>query len=930
MPRKRSSRPPGSRVTPSPPVVPPGSRLFVLSVPYLERGIAAAHGARWDAFLRATIFIGPALPPGLRPYGSPPFSWERWQEDDLNGTPGATPRPQAGLTPRPHQREAASAIANAARIGARGFLLADDVGLGKAQPLNSLVLTTHGFKRMGDITVGEEVVNPDGGVAKVLAVYPQGVRPVFRIALADGSSVRCDENHLWAVHAPERSNRGNAPLIKTTRELMDDMHVNDGSAKWYITPMPAAPNLDCGEYRPLDPYLLAVLLCDGHITHGSTMFSTSDEEIVQRVENALPGGVHVVKANGYDWRISRNAASGPDPMKSALQDLGLWESGSATEFVPRAYLESPVNARLAVIQGLMDTGGSITERGGHLAFTCISEQLSNDVAWLVRSLGGYARVTEQTTWDTTKSEQRKDGRKAFRVSISNLPPEIEPFRLRRKADLYRPPTRRINLRAIVDITPDGEEPTQCILLDSENHLYLTDNFTVTHNTVSALEGVLALSKHRTVQNVLIVTPLAVVPHWRRTVADLGLPDHGIRVCVINYDRLKKLLEVPVSAQAAKRTRTKNKRIAKEGTSLVPWDVIIFDESHKIRNSDSQRRAAAERLAQYSASRADAPFVIWASATAGQSPVEISYLWPLLAQLTKTPANSFRKFGPWLQEHGFHVVHEPRFDRWTWTDNAEERARDIQRMRSLLFERKTPVALRRIPENISGWPEIIRTLLPVDLAPDEYRLYNEAWTAFRQEMHLARKGKDPKAGMVARLRFRQKASLLRVSGTVEYALDLLENGHQVAISVQFLETLDHIAHGLEKAGVTVAILDGRNPHGREDERLRFQRGEAKVVLFTPVEGFSLHSQELLSGGQRATQAPRSTIIHDARFSGIEAIQIEGRCHRDGQAANVYYAFGADTVEEQIVRTLLSRVEATKSLVGDDTATLRALEAILDGN
>lgn len=582
VPRKRSSRPSTARtrVVASPPVVPPGDRLFVLSVPYLERALAAQHGAKWDPFLRATVFVGPSLPSNLQPYGSPPFSWERWQEDDLNGTPGAIPRPQAGLTPRPHQKEAASAIANAARIGARGFLLADEVGLGK--------------------------------------------------------------------------------------------------------------------------------------------------------------------------------------------------------------------------------------------------------------------------------------------------------------------------------------------------------------TLSALEGVRALRQHRSVRNLLIVTPLAVVPHWRRSVADSGFDAEGIRVCVINYDRLKNLLSVPSSAETAKRTRTKNKRIAKEGTSLISWDVVIFDESHKIRNPESQRRAAAERLAQYSASRSDAPFVIWASATAGQSPVEISYLWPLLAQLTKSPANSFRNFGPWLQEHGFHVNHEPRFDRWTWTDDAAERQRDIAHMRSLIFDRKTPVALRRVPEDIAGWPEIVRTLLPVDLAPDEYRLYNEAWTAFRKEMRLARKGKDPKAGMVARLRFRQKASLLRVAGTVDFALDLLENGHQVAISVQFLETLDHIAKGIEKAGVAVATLDGRNPRGREDERLRFQRGEAKVALFTPVEGFSLHSQELLSQGQRATRAPRSTIIHDARFSGIEAIQIEGRCHRDGQAANVYYAFGASTVEEQIVRTLLARVEATKALVGDDTATLRALEAILDGD
>jgi len=65
------------------------------------------------------------------------------------------------------------------------------------------------------------------------------------------------------------------------------------------------------------------------------------------------------------------------------------------------------------------------------------------------------------------------------------------------------------------------------------------------------------------------------------------------------------------------------------------------------------------------------------------------------------------------------------------------------------------------------------------------------------------------------------------------------------------------------------------------------------------------------------------------SGIQTIQIEGRTHRDGKAANVYYAYGEDTVEEDVVRTLLSRVESTKALVGDDTATIYALEAALGG-
>jgi superfamily II DNA or RNA helicase len=452
----------------------------------------------------------------------------------------------------------------------------------------------------------------------------------------------------------------------------------------------------------------------------------------------------------------------------------------------------------------------------------------------------------------------------------------------------------------------------------------------TGKTISALEGVLALKEHREVRTLLIVSPLAVLPHWRRTVADLGLAHQGIRVCVINYDRLKKLLEVPASAISAKRTRTKNKRIAKEGKSRVIWDVVIFDEAHKLRNQESQRSQAAARIAGYGQRREDAPFVLWLSATIAHAPVEMSFLSPLLAQITGSTRSDLRDFGEWLQDQGFHVQYEPRFNKWSWTESLRERDADIAKIRQMLFTRKPPVAMRRLPTNLSGWPEVTRSLLPVDLSPAHRRLYREAWTQFRREMQLARRGKDPKSGMVARLRFRQKASLLRIDGTIEHTMDLLDNGHQAIIACQFLESLDQIREGLESRKVKVSVMDGRNPQSREAERLAFQRGETSAVLVTPVEGYSLHQGEMLADGTRATDTPRSLIVHDLRFSGIEQVQLEGRGHRDGKAAHVYLTFGADTVEEDIARVLLQRVDSMKSMVGDETRTIRELESLLEGS
>lgn len=457
-------------------------------------------------------------------------------------------------------------------------------------------------------------------------------------------------------------------------------------------------------------------------------------------------------------------------------------------------------------------------------------------------------------------------------------------------------------------------------------------------TLAAWCGTLLVAKVRPVRNVLIVCPKGVIAHWRSTIAAVG--DGGLRITVINYDRAKSLLAVPESAAAAKTTRTKNKRIAAAGTPLVDWDVVIMDESHKTKNADSQRSKAMNKIARYAAAANEAPFVIWMSATVGQNPVELGYLAPLLAQLTGAKKSDLADFGQWLADQGFSVEYNDRFRKWDWCPLPADappaqvavieraRKRDIERMYGMLFADPNGPTIRRLPTDIAGWPEIQRILLPVELDAAERALYAQAWTEFRSAMAMSQRGKDPKKGLVARLRFRQKASLLRVPGTVEQALDLLDNGHQVVISVEFHETLDAIRAALAGHKIAVAEFSGRNPESREAERVAFQRGDRQVMLFTVTEAISLHAGQDLTDGTFATDAPRTTLVHDPRYSGLDSIQIEGRGHRDGQLARVFYLFAAGTVEEDIVRVLLGRVSTTKAMQGDDVTLLRQLEAVLD--
>ena len=93
-------------------------------------------------------------------------------------------------------------------------LVHGEVSSGKAQPYSSPVLTPDGFKRIGDLRVGDTVIT-QYGTTKVHSIHPQGKRPVHLLHFSDGSEVEADENHLWSV----KDWTSNTPVLRTTAEL---------------------------------------------------------------------------------------------------------------------------------------------------------------------------------------------------------------------------------------------------------------------------------------------------------------------------------------------------------------------------------------------------------------------------------------------------------------------------------------------------------------------------------------------------------------------------------------------------------------------------------------------------------------------------------------------------------------------------------------
>ncbi|MET9084103.1 helicase-related protein [Streptomyces sp. NPDC004237] len=388
-------------------------------------------------------------------------------------------------------------------------LLQGEVGSGKAQPLDSLVLTPAGFRRMGDLSVGDEVVVPEGEIALIDGVFPQGERDVWRLVLSDGSSVECDDEHLWIVGTSCAWHRGQAPKVMTTREIRLDTFKANGSSKWYI---PAAAPVDLGHDSglPLDPYLFGLLLGDGSFRHNLRL-STIDDEIRDAVAAAVAPECRLVPVKGshsdYTIQLTRRAGGVRNPVIQTLRDLDLWGMTSHGKFVPDDFKNTSVKNRLALLQGLLDTDGTIHADGLSISLCSASRRLADDVAWIVRSLGGRARVLPK--------------RAAFNVSVA-LPDEYVPFRLTRKADRVRPrPKYNTFRRGIRSVEYVGRKPVQCISVAHPSHAYVTDNFTVTHNTMVALRAMLATVDAGGQAAMLAPTEVLAQQHHRSVVEMMG-------------------------------------------------------------------------------------------------------------------------------------------------------------------------------------------------------------------------------------------------------------------------------------------------------------------------------------------------------------------------------------------------------------------------
>jgi len=524
-----------------------------------------------------------------------------------------------GESPRDYQWLAANLFKTK-----KSLLLADDVGVGKAQPLSCKVLTKAGWKRMGDISVGDEVIDPDGGYGVVTGVFERGLMDVFRVTTNDGRSTKCCDEHLWHVQTANDRARKSSRVVPLSEIRGNLLRATSGNvlSNWFLPLAVKHEGIEfeggCVVPKSITPYVLGCLIGDGCIQQSAVGISCYDESVRGNFSKELPYGVTLRRENihTHDYRVSGGNGNASNPVVSDCRRLGLSGKRSWEKKIPKYIFSIGSEGRMECLKGLMDTDGTVNASGSNVSYSTVSEKLAMDVRRLVESLGGFASITTKKTSYTYLGE-KKSGRLAYNVSIRI--PEC-PFKCTKKIARYKFPYMA---RAIRSIEPCGTELVRCIAVSTKRNLYITDGHIVTHNTATAIAAI----ADPALRPACIITPNHLIAQWKGQLRRFtpGLTVHEIKQtepyslelmvdcpsCGATVDTVNGTRQLSPKCPVCKHKfpNTLTRRPADVTllaySKMLNWPnyvgsvckTVAFEEGHALRSHDTKRWRAAHSIAK---------------------------------------------------------------------------------------------------------------------------------------------------------------------------------------------------------------------------------------------------------------------------------------------------------------------------------------------
>lgn len=344
---------------------------------------------------------------------------------------------------------------------AEGVFLQCGRKFGKALALDTPILTPSGFKPIGEIKDGDIVFDERGDECTVTHAHDVIKNAEsYRVHFCNGTYIDACKDHQWLTWTKrDRKNHKRDlsynPSVKSTLEIFNSQ--KDGKEYNHSIPYADIVDMKNADVFGVDPYILGAWLGDGNTA--DARFSSIDKEILDEIREEY----EVTKLSGEncDYYIRG--------LQSELRKLNVL----GNKHIPEDYLYSTYERRLALLQGLMDTDGTINKSGNCCEFYSTLECLADGVEFLVSSLGMKPiRKIKKTT--------HKD------CHIVRFRPLRNVFRLPRKLERVTV-SKKLNHHTIVKVEKIANVDMRCLTVDSPSRLFLAGkNLIPTHNTELAV------------------------------------------------------------------------------------------------------------------------------------------------------------------------------------------------------------------------------------------------------------------------------------------------------------------------------------------------------------------------------------------------------------------------------------------------------------
>ena len=430
-------------------------------------------------------------------------------------------------------------------------------------------------KPVQDISVGDTIMGPDSRPRRVLHLC-RGVDEMYRITPKKGSPFVVNAGHVLALKATGGAKMGGIGKGDVTCVTVSE-YISKSNTWKHVHKLHRTPaNFPSIAPPPISPYVIGAMIGDGYLKY-SPRISNPDHEVLDAVWDEMKSlGLHMTATtktqNITNWDVAFVGNKGAkNPAVKILSDLGLWGKLAAEKFIPASCKIGDIYTRAQVLAGLLDTDGHLG-RGG-FDFISKSRQLAEDVVFVARSLGLAAYMRERQ-----KACQNGFSANYWRVSISG-DLSIIPTRVPRKQASPRKQVKDVLVTGF-SVCPIGKGEFFGFTLD-EDHLYLTADFTVHHNSG---KSVILAEFTRSACEAYAGTRILIVTHVKELIAQ-------------NHAALCRMWPgAPAGIYSAGLGRRQGSRqivvagvqsIAKKTAELGYFDLVIVDEAHLIpRDADT--------------------------------------------------------------------------------------------------------------------------------------------------------------------------------------------------------------------------------------------------------------------------------------------------------------------------------------------------------